>query len=100
MGSHPQWVRIIVAVLLLWTGADLVACDLLFPAACELAGSQDENGRNQPRPSDDCFCCCAHVVPAVPLDMKPDHRVSTAADAPEMRTPALAPSYIFHPPKL
>ena len=52
--------RVVALCLLLITGFDLLACEVLPGSICELSGSP----LSPAQPDDDnCMCCCFHVVP-------------------------------------
>lgn len=53
--------RVAALCLLLVTGIDLLACEILPGSFCELSGSP--MSPTQPD-EDNCLCCCFHVVPA------------------------------------
>ena len=92
-------VRIAAIALLLYTGADLLACDLLLPTTCELAGAPTDDDSDQPPSGDDCFCCCFHVVIPPAIGLEREGPAAPAADQPEPRLPVSDPARIFHPPK-
>ena len=52
--------RVIALCLLMLTGFELVACEVLPDSICELNGSP----LDAPQSGDDnCLCCCFHVIP-------------------------------------
>ena len=52
--------RVIALCLLMLTGFELVACEMLPGSICELNGSP----LDAPQSGDDnCLCCCFHVIP-------------------------------------
>ena len=77
--------------LLFAAGTDLLVVDLLAPLLCD--DSQD-SGQNE-----DCFCCCAHIIVAVPPVQIPAQPIQVADLA---ASPVLffqEPSDVYHPPR-
>lgn len=54
--------RVIALCLLMLTGFELFACEVLPETICELNGSPLDT--EQPG-DDNCLCCCFHVIPTV-----------------------------------
>lgn len=88
--------RVAALVILLLTGVELFACEMLFPDGCE---TQGEHGSQQGQPDDCCLCCCMHVVAAQPVPLDRLQTVVTALIAPEPGRPESRPSHIYHPPR-
>ena len=95
----PRLVRAVVIALLLYTGADLLGCDLLLQPACELGGAPAEDDSNRRSSGSDCFCCCFHVVLPPSFELKRDEPVTPAVVLPIPSLPASDPLLIFHPPE-
>ena len=88
--------RVAALVMLLLTGVELFACEMMFPNGCE---PQGEHGSQQNQPDDCCLCCCMHVVAVQPVRMDWHETVVAALAAPEPGTPETRPSRIYHPPR-
>ena len=97
MRSWSVVVRVMAVFLLLLTGAELFACELISPANCELAGSA--NGDGGSKSGDDCLCCCTHVVIERPVVFIPVELVSFEPGESPAVEPASQPQSIYHPPK-
>jgi hypothetical protein len=112
-------VRVIAVLFLIYTGVEITAPQFCAEASGAVSISevtdgyattlsvsgrtnsdQEELPSQQPCPDEDCFCCCAHVVPGratavVALsDRKPDFTVPRNIDLP---SPPLQSPY--HPPR-
>lgn len=58
--TKASFFRLAAIAVLLLTGAELFACELLAPAQCESFGyPQDGPGRGD---DDKCICCCTHIL--------------------------------------
>lgn len=88
--------RIAAIVMLLLTGVELFACEMLFPNGCE---PQGQHGSQQTQPDDCCLCCCRHVVAVHPMPLDQRQAVVAGLVAPEPGRPESRPSRIYHPPK-
>ncbi len=82
--------------MLLLTGVDLVACELLAPDACELA----QSGASSTAGCDDaCLCCCCHVDVSVAVRLEPAAETVALDLSPEPRCSSFELDRIFHPPQ-
>lgn len=88
--------RIAALVMLLLTGVELFACEMMFPNGCE---TQGEHGSQQNQPDDCCLCCCMHVVAVQPIPLDQMQTVVADLAASEPGRPESRPSHIYHPPK-
>jgi hypothetical protein len=88
--------RVAALVMLLLTGVELFACEMMFPNGCETLGEQ---GSQQGQPDDCCLCCCTHVVAAQPIPVDRLQTVVAPLVASEPGTPETRPSRIYHPPR-
>lgn len=120
--SRQRAMRCIAILFLLYTAIDLadpqmcseeaislttaqvsVARDSFKPTAVAIS-ADDDSSRNQPAKhesqDEDCFCCCAHIVPGIPfvtpnvLELKSafQMQIVTAAPPSELET-------LYHPPR-
>lgn len=90
--------RLAAVLLLLLTGAELFACEVLAPEQCESFGLPGEN--RQPQEVDDnCICCCSHIL-IVDLSPRPvELGLVGTLEAEAPRAVVQAPASIYHPPK-
>lgn len=96
MPSRAKMFWIAAVLLLLVTGVDLVACELLSPGSCEIAGSADGQGGGQ---DDSCLCCCPHVMVALPLRFEPAEEAVMLDPPPALHTVSYETPEIYHPPQ-
>ena len=69
-------VRAVAVLFLLMVAVEVFACDLLPSPSCELSNPVGDSGQNPS--SDECFCCCHHVVAAnPPVTLAPAESVET-----------------------
>lgn len=96
MQSRLLVFRIAAVIILLITGVELVTCEVVTPAACEIAGAQ---GSQTSDSGDACLCCCSHVVVNAPIVFEPleEAVVLVTVAAPPLHS--LEPASIYHPPK-
>lgn len=119
-----QWQRNVSLVLLLLCGYDLAVADVLFPGSCEREGARilgvsisaaDQQGlaaigdvapEPQEAPADstpiedDCFCCCAHLVPAESYNVPPLWFQPPSIKSHPGNIPATPVAELFRPPRL
>lgn len=86
--------RATALLLLLYTGADFIACDLLAVVPCEQDSASD-----QAQSGDDCFCCCTHVVIPRPDPLIAHDRISVARSEVICLQPTCDRPSIYHPPR-
>jgi hypothetical protein len=110
-----HWLFTVAAVFLLL----FTAVDLAYPAMCAedggvdpvvisrgssatatLTASASETRGDAPAGSDDCFCCCEHVIAAAVFHVAvPEGSASTRFALTADRV-TVAPPVAFHPPRL
>jgi hypothetical protein len=83
--------------LLLLTGAELFACDMIAPDQCETFGVPAD-GTSQP--DDNCICCCSHIVVSDAITLTPSHHQVETIDFATPPKPDREPTSIYHPPKI
>lgn len=88
--------RFAAMFLLLLTGAELFACDMIAPDQCEAFGMPQE-GTSQP--DDNCICCCSHIVFSHPITLTPTDQQVETIDLAEPPKPDREPTSIYHPPR-
>lgn len=87
-------------LLLLITGAELFACELIAPGQCESFGFPSDNS-NPANPSNDdnCICCCTHILITEPVTLEACGEAALALEAPTVAAPESEPLSVYHPPK-
>jgi hypothetical protein len=88
--------RVAALVMLLLTGVELFACEMMFPNGCE---SQEDHGSQQNQPDHYCLCCCTHVVPITPVPLDQRQTIVPGFIPLEAGRPETRPSRIYHPPR-
>ena len=89
--------RLMALLLLLVTGAELFACEMIEPEQCESFGSSGSTG-GAPA-GDNCICCCAHVVVIAPFALAPVAEGVTELAPIDHPKPEYKSLSIYHPPK-
>ncbi len=96
MPSRVTTFRIVAVVILLLTGVELIACEIVSHAACEISGASGDQSTDS---GDSCLCCCVHIVVRTPLVFEPTEE-AIALEA-FLRTPfsSFESASIYHPPR-
>lgn len=90
--------RFAAVLLLLLTGAEIFACEILAPDNCESFGVPGDSDQSQP--DDNCICCCTHIVIASAITLAPcADQVSTVVFV-ELLKSTRQSSAIYHPPRV
>jgi hypothetical protein len=90
--------RLAAVILLLWTGGDLFACEMIGAQSCESFGlTQTDAGGSE---DDGCICCCTHVVVVNPMPVLPVTELVTAVMNPAAPKPKYKSFSIYHPPRV
>lgn len=90
--------RVAAVILLLITGAELFACEILAPERCESFGFPSDNPNSTG--DDNCICCCAHILVGEPLVLQASGDAVAIPDAAPPMTPESEPLSVYHPPKV
>ena len=77
--------------LLFAAGTDLLVIDLFAPLLCD---DSEAAGQNE-----DCFCCCAHIIVAVPPVQIPIQPIQLADLAVSPVFFSQEPTDVYHPPR-
>ena len=96
MASRLTIFRIAAVMILLLTGMELIACELVSPSSCELAGAP--SGQNTDS-GDACLCCCFHIVVRAPFVFEPTEGAGALDALPRLPFASFEPASIYHPPK-
>lgn len=88
--------RIAAVIILLLTSAELVACEVISPATCELSGTP---GGQSAESGDACLCCCFHIVVRTPLVFEPTEETVALNTLPPIPFSSFESASIYHPPK-
>ena len=90
--------RLMALLLLLVTGAEVFACEMIEPEQCE---SFESPGSTGGAPSgDNCICCCTHVVVIAPFALAPVSEGVTEVTPIGHPKPKYQSFSIYHPPKV
>ena len=88
--------RVAAVIILLLTGVELIACEVLSPATCEISGAP---GDKNPDSGDACLCCCFHVVVVTPIVFETNPEVVALDPPPTVGVPSIESAGIYHPPR-
>ena len=89
--------RLAAVILLLLTGIELFACEMIDPQNCESFGIPHSDGAGAAE--DNCLCCCTHVVVVTPAPLSPVAERIAGVSTPMASKPQYQSSSIYHPPK-
>lgn len=86
----------VAMVLLSAAAVDIILVDCLLPAfgagagvECDFDGSHDH----------DCFCCCRHVVPSVPVVLRPTDHGFERTVVSHLTLVSCDRASVYHPPR-
>ena len=96
MVSRASIFRIAAVIILLLTAVELVACEVVSPETCELAGAP---GDGSPDSGDACLCCCYHVVVRTPVGFGPTEESIALELLRPMPFSSLESTSIYRPPR-
>lgn len=88
--------RLAAVAILLLTGVELFACDILESSQCESFGMP---GTSPDQQDDNCICCCTHIVVTQTAMLEPQSEQVMAVSALNPTQPHYDPSAIYHPPR-
>lgn len=86
--------RLAALILLLLTGAELFACEMIDPQNCESFGFPTSAG------GDNCICCCTHVVVPDMMVLLPIAERVTSVMGSVAPKPKHKSFSIYHPPRV
>jgi len=92
--------RMVAVVILLLAGVELIACEVLSPATCEIAGAPGDGGSSRPADGDDCLCCCFHIVVSAQITLTPTFDTARAIVLAQFDPPSAEAPHIYHPPRV
>lgn len=96
MSSRATIFRIAALAILLLTGAELIACEALSPATCEISGTSSDQGTDS---GDACLCCCFHIVVRTPVTFGPAEDAVVLQPLPAIPFSSFESTAIYHPPR-
>jgi hypothetical protein len=96
MPSRLTIFRMAAVIILLLTGMELIACEVVSPTACELSGAPSDQSTAS---GDACFCCCFHIVVRTPVVFEPTDQVVAFEGLPPIPFLSFDASSIYNPPK-
>jgi hypothetical protein len=92
--------RVAAVVLLLITGAELFACEMIAPDQCESFGFPSDNpSPTNPTNDDNCICCCTHILITEPFTLEACGEAALALEAQTVAPPESEPLSVYRPPK-
>ncbi|MBY0507307.1 MAG: hypothetical protein K2X03_25555 [Bryobacteraceae bacterium] len=83
--------------LLLLTGVELFACEIIAPDRCDSFGFPSDNPNSTG--DDNCICCCTHIMIAEPMTLSACGEAVAIVDLTVPVAPESEPLSIYHPPK-
>ena len=96
MPSRLTIFRIAAVIILLLTGVELIACEVVSPATCEIFGAPgDQNTAS----GDACLCCCFHIVVQAPFVFETTHDVVIFESLQPPQFFSNESAGIYHPPR-
>jgi hypothetical protein len=96
MSSRVTIFRIAAVFILLLTGVELIACEVISPATCELSGTPGDQSADS---GDACLCCCFHIVVRARLVFEPTEEAVALNTQPPLAFSSFEFASIYHPPK-
>jgi hypothetical protein len=105
MPSRITVFRAIAVAILLLTGVELVACELMSPASCEITGIPGDGGTSpapegQAPEGDSCLCCCFHIVVSPQIELTPTVDSAPTFVLTQCNPPSADAPHIYHPPRV
>jgi len=96
MSSQRTIFRIAAVIILLLTGVELIACEVVSPATCEISGAPSGQSTDS---GDACLCCCFHIVVKTPLVFEPAEEAMPLEPVSRILFSSFESPRIYHPPK-
>lgn len=100
MPSRISAFRTVAVAILLLTGVELFACELISPATCEITGIPGGGGSSKPSDGDSCLCCCSHIVVSPHIEMTPTFNAAPIFVLAQCAPPLAESPHIYHPPRV
>src|SRR5262245_51081238 len=98
MDSRGKLMSFVALLILIAAAFDLLVIDFSQPAFCS---DQDSSQNDSTRPNtDDCFCCCNHIVLIRPIQLEPVKRVNVAESFSSIILTSAESAGIYHPPRI
>src|SRR5215470_20340035 len=98
MDSRGKLMRLVALLILTAAACDLFVIDFSQPVFCS---DQDTSQNDSTRPNtDDCFCCCNHIVLIRPIQLEPAKRVTVAESFSSITVTSVESAGIYHPPRI
>ena len=96
-GRSRNVFRVAAIIVLLLTGAELFACEVIAPDRCESFGFPSGNPNSLG--DDNCICCCTHILVAEPISLAAGVEAVGFVTPPAPAASESDPLSIYHPPK-
>ncbi len=100
MPSRISVFRTVAVAILLLTGVELFACELVSPATCEISRIPGDGGSSKPSDGDSCLCCCFHIVVSPQIELTPTFDVAPTFVLAQCDPPSAEAPRIYHPPRV
>src|SRR5262245_2916678 len=98
MDYRGKLMRFVALLIVTAAAFDLFVIDFSQPAFCS---DQDSSQNDSTRPNtDDCFCCCNHIVLIRPIQLEPAQRVTVAESFSSIIVTSAEAARIYHPPRI
>ena len=81
-------------LLLLLTGVELVACEMIAPQNCEAFGTQTNSDTD-----DGCICCCHHITVTPVFSLETSYAPVEVVEAAHPPKPRSFSRPLYHPPR-
>lgn len=95
-----QFGPFVALALLLLTGFEVLACDMVSPSYCKLSAPKHGTDSSQEDGSgDSCLCCCTHYVAPLHINLVQFAVVGVPPVVVSATTPLPEPARILHPPR-
>lgn len=100
----PRWrelIRLIAIALVLLTGFQVLACDLVSPACCKFSNTASQAHSDDVDAGDDtCLCCCTHYLEAHRCELAASNSVGGLTVFAPAQSQLPDPSRILQPPRV
>ncbi len=100
MPSRITVFRAIAVAILLLTGVELFACELISPATCEITRIPGDGGTSKAPDGDSCLCCCFHIVVSPQIELTPTIDTAPTLVLVQCNPPSAEAPHIYHPPRV
>lgn len=100
MPSRISVFRTVAVAILLLTGVELFACEMISPATCEITRIPGDGGSSKAPEGDSCLCCCFHIVVSPQIELTTIVESAPAFVLAQCIPPSADAPHIYHPPRV